>query len=256
MQYQTWGGIQPGTYDVLAAIFPSKATRPTKAVFYPQAVTVADTDVTFDIDLADAIPLDNYKFSVKGLQNIKSTWNLATANDLTMYSKDSAGTATSFTYSAFPIGYVSETGYWLHTHALADGCDYSLSATVKTPGNYQVSAPPCASISFETKDGLPSLSWNYATPYQADIIGVFFEQGRVFSDTGEGPGYGLGTGFFGDFPTMTSYTLEDFSGLPGWKAEWSPKNEATKYGLYNESREPFADGNLYTSVDAEGEFRP
>lgn len=255
-EYETWGGLQPGTYDVLAAVTPNKANAPTKAVFYPQAVTVADTDVTFDIDLANAITLDSYKFTVKGLQNIKSTWNLATANGLTMYNRTSAGTATSFNYSAFPIGYLPETGYGLYTHALANGCDYTLSVTVKTPENYQVSAPPCATTTFETKNGLPSLSWTYATPYQADMMGVYFEQGCVFSDTGEGSGYGFGTAFYGDFPNMTSYTLEDFSGLPGWKAEWSPKNEDTKYGLYNESREPFADGNLFTSVRAEGEFRP
>jgi hypothetical protein len=255
-KYKTWGGVEAGTYDVLAAVTPNKATAPTKAVFYPQAVTVTDMDVTFDIDLADAVTLDSYKFSVKGLQNIESTWNLATANGLTMYKRDSAGTATSFNYAAFPIGYLPETGYWLHTHAVANGCDYSLSATVKTPGNYQVSAPPCASITFETKNSLPSLAWSYGTTYQADMMGVYFEQGRVFSDTGEGSGYGFGTAFYGDFSAMTSYTLEDFSSLPGWKPEWSPKNEATKYGFYNQSRQLFADGNLYTSVATEGEFRP
>lgn len=225
-------------------------------MFYPQAVTVADTDVTFDIDLADAVTLDSYKFSVKGLQNIESIWHTATGNGLTMYDRDSPSLATAFTYSAFPMGYIPETSYGLYTHALANGCDYDLATNFKTPGNYQISVPPCATTTFETKNGLPSLSWIYATPYQSDMMGVYFEQGRVFSDTGEGSGYGFGAGFFGDFPNMTSYTLEDFSGLPGWKAEWSPKNEATKYGLYNESREPFADGNLYTSVDAEGEFRP
>jgi hypothetical protein len=258
--YETLGGAYAGTYDALATIFPQDALAPTHGFIEKNAVTVASEDVTYDFDFSKAVKLDTYTFSWKGLNVVDSIWTSIDMNGLAMFSNIEPHQDTTINYAAFPSTYVADSNYSVYSQATADGCYYSFSAWFKNPLPVQTNPLPCAKPNFELNTGKVQpefkLSWTFPEPFQSGMLGISFEQGRSLSDFFEGSGYTAGVTFIGDFKDKTSYTLEDFSTLPGWKTEWSLKNEATIYNMYYANRDTLPTGMMQNSVSLQGIHRP
>jgi hypothetical protein len=255
--YETFAGLPAGTYDAMAALFPNGASAPSHAIIDQNAVTIEDKDVDYDFDFSKAVVLNSYTLSLTGLENIESTWNTIGVNGLSMYSDYSFDKTTTITYSALPMGYLPKTDYSIYSHANADGCDYNFLGSFNTPSNLLLSAPPCAQAALQPKDTNKhfGLSWNFGVAFKPDTVGLSFEQGLMLSETQEGSGRNVSIMFLGDFRTMTSYALEDFSALSGWQPEWSLKDEATSYGFHYRNHQNLSDGKVQNSVSIWGGYK-
>jgi hypothetical protein len=256
--YETVGGAHAGTYDAIAIISPEGSSMPSKAVIDPKAVAVADKDVIYDFDLSEAVNLDTYTFTWNSLKTVESVWSFVDMNGLGMGGNLEGSKETTINYAGFPAGYVTNPSYTIHSQATADGCFYSFTAQLQTPRNLQTNPLPCADLKFEpASDTSPlNLSWTYTAAFQPDMLGISFEQGRSLNDFFEGSGYSVDVSFIGSHENLTSYTLEDFSALPGWQSTWSLKNEATLYNLYYADLEISNTERLQTSVSLQGRHEP
>lgn len=257
--YKTYN-TPAGLYDALAAITPKGAFAPSHAVIDRNAVTVADGDVSYDFDLSKAVKLDSYTFSWAGLKDVTSVWTSVYKSGLSMFSANGTNNATTISYSALPLDYAPEATYSVYSQVTADGCSHSFWADFKRPSALEVSAVPCATLDFvlDNSNTHPrlSLSWTYPTPYQPKMFGLSFEQDRLSANASGNSSYDAGISFFGNFKGMASYTLEDFSTLPGWNPEWSLKNEATAYNIFYADRTTLPTGVMQDNVAARGAYQP